>query len=293
LSKKPKVVPERKKALRGTVIDELFVRTADENYITARWCVNSHLYTDFFWLTVHALEKYLKAVLLYNGMSARTYSHNIAKLYDAVEKFAGKLLPKDLSVPEWCTPLPNSLPTKRFVQYLYRRGNADNRYALHGYTSRQPRDLFMVDGLVFAVRRLICSLDDRAFPKRVRTAPPITNRQLLANEPHDFRRMGMPLDNLIAATEDSPLRIAALNQNLHFAPPDFPHTPPQQIESSIRIPIIDNRIFRPLQSGDSYVVAEGLAVAKWLVNNVDMSKQLSGQIQDSIKMAEHNLTSLT
>jgi hypothetical protein len=237
---------------------------------------------------VHALEKYLKAVLLYNGKSSLRYSHNIVKLYDAVASFAGKLLPKTLSVPEWSTVLPNSLPTKTFVEYLYRRGNADNRYALPGYTVHQPRDFFMVDALVFAVRRLICPLNDRAFPERVRTAPPITNRRLLINDPYIFRHLGMPLDNLIAETENSPVRIAALNQNLPFAPPDFSHIPLQQIERAFRNPIIDDRIFGPLQSSASYSVAEGLAVAQWVVKNVQLPKGLGGQIRDAITIAKRN-----
>jgi HEPN domain-containing protein len=58
-------------ASKNNLASELFVRTADENYITARWCANNQLNTDFLWLAVHALEKYLKAVLLVNGHDTR------------------------------------------------------------------------------------------------------------------------------------------------------------------------------------------------------------------------------
>ncbi len=51
-------------ASKNNLVHELFVRTADENYIAARWCAINRLNTDFLWLAVHALEKYLKAVLL-------------------------------------------------------------------------------------------------------------------------------------------------------------------------------------------------------------------------------------
>ena len=44
-------------ASKNSLIGELFVRTADENYITARWCGTNRLNTDFLWLAVHALEK--------------------------------------------------------------------------------------------------------------------------------------------------------------------------------------------------------------------------------------------
>jgi hypothetical protein len=68
---------ERFRALQTDVVHDLFVRTADENYITARSCAVNRLYTDFFWLAVHALEKYLKAVLLLNGSSSKGCVHNM------------------------------------------------------------------------------------------------------------------------------------------------------------------------------------------------------------------------
>lgn len=55
---------------KHSIINELFIATADDNYVLARW---QHLNVDFFWLAVHALEKYLKAVLLLNGKSAKPY----------------------------------------------------------------------------------------------------------------------------------------------------------------------------------------------------------------------------
>ncbi len=37
---------------------DLFIATADDNYITARWCHQHGLSIDFFWLGAQALEKY-------------------------------------------------------------------------------------------------------------------------------------------------------------------------------------------------------------------------------------------
>jgi hypothetical protein len=92
--------------LKSNLVQDLFVRTADENYITARWCVFNHLHIDFFWLGVHALEKYMKAVLLLNGFSSikdrngEKYGHDIIRLYAQVESFAAELLPSLLEKPE-------------------------------------------------------------------------------------------------------------------------------------------------------------------------------------------------
>ena len=44
------------------IVQKLFVATADQYYITARWAYQNELNIDFFWLATHAMETYLKAV---------------------------------------------------------------------------------------------------------------------------------------------------------------------------------------------------------------------------------------
>ena len=87
---------------RHSIVDELFIKTADDNYVTARWCYANGFDVDFFWLAVHALEKYLKAVLLLNGRSGKkatvagkkfNYRHDIVLLYADVKPLAPELLP--------------------------------------------------------------------------------------------------------------------------------------------------------------------------------------------------------
>src|SRR6185437_4053231 len=85
---------------KHSIINELFIATADDNYVLARSCFHQHLNVDFFWLAVHALEKYLKAVLLLNGKTAKSYGHDIVKLYASVTPLAPELLPSILGKPE-------------------------------------------------------------------------------------------------------------------------------------------------------------------------------------------------
>lgn len=66
---------------------QMFVATADQNYILARTAYFNELDVDFFWLSAHALEKYLKAILLLNGRSAKNYGHNIIDLYEDAKKW--------------------------------------------------------------------------------------------------------------------------------------------------------------------------------------------------------------
>ena len=110
-------------AYRHSIVDELFIKTADDNYVTARWCFAYGLNVDFFWLGVHALEKYLKAALLLNGRSAKgyilgtkekKYGHNIVKLYTDVQRLAPELLPPQLVQPtEIEGPVWHEEPTER------------------------------------------------------------------------------------------------------------------------------------------------------------------------------------
>ncbi|MFM8331792.1 MAG: HEPN domain-containing protein [Candidatus Methylumidiphilus sp.] len=66
--------------------------TADQDYISARMSYRANLIEPFLWSSLHAVEKYLKAILLFTGRTTfndngRSYSHNICDLLNAVEDF--------------------------------------------------------------------------------------------------------------------------------------------------------------------------------------------------------------
>jgi hypothetical protein len=208
---------------QANIIDELFVRTADENYITARWCAFNRLHTDFAWLAVHALEKYLKAVLLYNGKQAKKQGHDILKLYQSVKSLAVKHLPKTLSKPpDLVIGHRFERTPENFIEHLYQNGNAANRYLIYGHDTR-TEDLHMLDTMVFAIRRLICTLDEPVLRTRVESAssPIPTQREILLRQSEYCPRQFMPLDDLIQSKAGDPLRNVALNLNLAFAPSDL------------------------------------------------------------------------
>lgn len=282
---------------QASITDELFVRTADENYIAARWCAINRLNTDFAWLAVHALEKYLKAVLLYNGKPAKTQGHKIVELYEEVKLLAAPLLPTILAKPpslvigHWFERTP-----EHFLAHLYTNGNPDNRYLIFGYDTR-TEDLHMLDSMVFAIRRLICTLED---PLRLHrggmpslSAVP-TNYEVLLQQPEYRPAHYMPLDEAIRVSDDSAARFAALNLNLAFTPPDFPHTAMKGGDSS-RTPVIRRRVLDPMERSDHSQVNEGIETAKWLLDNVRLpgeGKKKSGvakQIYDAIVDAERRL----
>jgi len=270
---------------------ELFVRTADQNYVTARWCANNGLNTDFLWLAVHALEKYYKAVLLVNGHDTRGYSHKVVRLHHDVKAFAGPLLPDRLARPHQLDlVLWRDRSAEEFMAHLLDNGNADNRYAIYGYVTG-TQDLHMLDAIVFAVRRLICELDVEVFTGADEPGvPSFTHRDILTQQPAFRFPMAMPLDDLVGSREDTPLRQAALNLNFPFAPVNFVHRPMPEGASSSN-PVIIRRILDPLASDDPNLAREGIELARWFLTNVQVPRGtpdnpgVREQIQDGIDVA--------
>jgi hypothetical protein len=269
-------------AMKNTIIDDLFTRTADENYVTARWCATNGLETDFFWLAVHALEKYMKAALLRNGRSAKDYNHEILKLHNEINKIAEDLLPAELEKPDglsiayWRT---KSL--RNFLEYLYENGNAHNRYLIFGFV-QHIENLHMLDQTVFAFRRLICPLDDKVIPG----GPTFTHRDQLRKNPRYRGAAGadMPLERLIQSKQHTPLRHAALNLNLSFAPPGYPHTE-MSGSLSAHSPMLATRILDPLASQNGDIAALGLELGTWVLQNMPLPSEVRQQIRDAMAAA--------
>lgn len=182
-----------------SIIMDLFVRTADENYITARWCIENGLHVDFYWLSAHSVEKYCKAILLFNGYKAQSDGHNIVELFKKVKTIAEDLIPSKISKPDhldvhnWM-----EMKTDDFIRKLYRNGNPDNRYLLYGYASDKT-DVFRLDATVFYLRRCVCSLDEPLFGQREISegAPKLTEREVLLKQKLFYHSLNMPLDDVI------------------------------------------------------------------------------------------------
>jgi HEPN domain len=274
LTTEPGVPIDLIKSYKMDLVHQLFVGTADENYITSRWCFFSHFYTDFFWLAAHALEKYLKAVLLLNGSTSKKFQHNIVELYSSVKPIGDDLLPSMLKAPEGLETGRDVSP-EDFFAYLYARGNTHNRYMIYGYSAHE-QDIFMVDKMVFSLRRLTVPLEDRAFPPHVKSA--ITYRQRLTGESYYYPDLLLPLDSLVKSTENSPARVAALNLNLTaFTPDNFTHVAAPIARIAFQNPVIERRIFAPLQSGDPQIAAWGLQIAEWCLENITLPDGKRGE----------------
>lgn len=106
------------------------------DYIHARLAYRNELLPQFLWSSLQAIEKYLKAILLYNRVEAKDVNHSLAKglKYTAVLPFEIRLSPV----------------TGKFIEYVDKYGA--NRYLDWSYFIRGPK-LVELDKAVWEIRR--------------------------------------------------------------------------------------------------------------------------------------------
>jgi HEPN domain-containing protein len=256
-------------AEKHSIVRELFINTADDNYINARCCFNEGLHADFFWLSVHALEKYMKAILLMNGRSSKSYSHDIVKLYPQIRALAPELLPTKLIKPDDAMPEDywHDEEVDAFIKRLYRDGQADNRYQLYGY-SRRADDLWKIDQLIFNVRRLCRSLEVHFLGERKIGVPNDSVRQRLLKDQPSAWALHCKLEATIEGKRGDVLQHALLNWNHAFAPSDYQHTPADYVYASSNSVLI-RRIFEPLEGGSGNF-AEADKLWSWIKANIQL-----------------------
>lgn len=111
---------------------------ADQDYIMARIAYRKEFDQQFRWCSLQALEKYLKAILIYNCKSAKGIGHDIVEALERVK-----------SISDLGFSLPSS-DMEKFIAYISTYG-AD-RYLSHP-TYLRYNALLTLDKTVWCVRR--------------------------------------------------------------------------------------------------------------------------------------------
>ncbi len=109
----------------NAIANERFLDNADHEYISARCLYQIGLRTQFYWCALHALEKYLKCILLFNrtdpsspignGMTLKHFGHDLVTMLKECECL--KSIGFELSTEN-----------KLFVEQLSRASQGANRY---------------------------------------------------------------------------------------------------------------------------------------------------------------------
>jgi hypothetical protein len=277
----------QQQALRNNIVYDMYLDTADQNYVVARWCFQRNLALDFLWNATHCLEKMMKAVLLLNGKSGikaageqKPYGHDLERLFPEVSALAADLLP-DLLIKPTEIDMPWQVETvEQFVGRISANGDAHNRYQVYGHTLHRE-DLYKFDRVVYAIRRLCCPLDSYLFGNIRHGQPTVTVREQLERQadymPHLVSsRFANPTD----AKASEELRHAALNHNLIFAP-DYDHGE-LRCGSSTLNPVLGRRILVADEQGAAGArAAETVELADWVIENIALPPSVRSQLLEA------------
>ncbi len=81
----------------NTFATRSFRDTADMDYISARMCYRAGLIEQFHWQSLQAIEKYLKAILLYNRVKAKKIGHSLEKAINKLSELPFEINTSDVA----------------------------------------------------------------------------------------------------------------------------------------------------------------------------------------------------
>jgi len=118
-----------------------FRNTADKDYIHARMAYQGDLYPQFLWSSIHALEKYVKCILLLNRvpLPKKRIGHEVCR---SLELLKNKDNPVDIKLSE---------ETNKFLERLEKFG-AKYRYLEVSWFAGKD-ELFKLDKAVWEIRK--------------------------------------------------------------------------------------------------------------------------------------------
>lgn len=197
---------------------DVFRKQADYDYIAARANYRMRLRQQFLWSAQQAMEKYLKAILLFNGKSARyyqpvdggkqrEYGHDLEALFVEVKKlplFQIALETDDVA----------------FLGYLSRLGGSNRYLSQSSYNTSDA--IHRLDRLVWNVRRYCQFIPDRGLG--CRDAVPGLQAAFVKSlenperkqTPHTFSLQNGELEAVIKRHPKDPARKALVWANLWY-----------------------------------------------------------------------------
>jgi len=157
---------------------------ADEDYICARLAYRNQLSSQFRWCSLQAIEKYLKAILLFNNLSAKSLGHNL----EAALKRVRDIPDLEFEVPQ---------DVEEFTTYLTAHG-ADRYFSKATYVPENA--LVSLDRSVWFVRRFCFYMRDRD-PEGNSLLPyyrRVAKCEWACQNPHKYKIRGGFLEKVVA-----------------------------------------------------------------------------------------------
>ena len=187
-------LPTRQQAvIRGKIADiviETFIDSADIDYINARFMALNHQYRPFFWPALQAIEKCLKASLIFCGVPVRgnNFGHKLISMANTLRPHDKVLEELKLAPAEQHSELERlnlwgTHDPMEFIASVEEYGDPSNRYNLFG-SKYEASYLPKLDQIVWALRskyigdKALCGtgmnrmLDYAAYEQNFCFAPP-------------------------------------------------------------------------------------------------------------------------
>jgi hypothetical protein len=240
-----KYPPETQSMLKRKIkdiVNETFIFSADYDYLNARWLSINRLYRPFFWATLQAIEKYLKANLLYHGICVKNYGHNILRMASELEAYDTflkntNLVPRAEHEILLQMNLWGSADVYVFLETIEKYGDPNNRYDFYG-SHYEFSHLFKLDHVIYALRSKVTELN-------------------LLHKVRDLDR----------------LRYFAYEQNFYFAPVDYEHQSIYGlVGANISVPSIEAAL--------KGVYGYPQVFAKWLKDNIKIDDRQIDKIKN-------------
>lgn len=197
---------------------ETFRKQADYDYIAARSNYRMELRQQFLWSAQQAIEKYLKAILLFNGKSARFFIPPGSTKKREFHHDLDALLHEIKTIPIFEFEI--EADGEKFLSFLSSQGGK-NRYV--GTSAFSPIEaLQRLDRLVWHIRRYCqyvpgggynCPANEQSL--QVATVRAITDPSK-KEKPHFFAIIGGEIEKVIKRNPKDPARMALIWANMWY-----------------------------------------------------------------------------
>jgi len=202
----------------NTFATDIFRRQADCDYIAARANYRMRLRQQFLWSAHQAVEKYLKAILLFNGKSARFYTPTNTTKRKEFGHDLDALLLETISISLFRIDIDPE--NEQFLSYLSSQGGANRYISTSAYHTSNA--IHRLDRLVWHIRRYCQYIPDRGFG--CREAIPGMQEAFLKSitdpsikkVPHSFVLFAGELEKVIKRGPEDPARKALVWANLWY-----------------------------------------------------------------------------
>ena len=180
-----------------------FRDTADMDYIAARLSHRANLLEQFHWQSLQAIEKYFKAILLYNRIKAKNIGHSLSKA-----------LGKTQALPFRIQLTDKALEFIRHIDSFGRFRYLEASYYVRGYK------LVELDKTIWEIRRYCTVIDysrtlDNGEEERMLPVAIERIRRSEESHPMDFKLPGGLLEEIVE-NKQHPARSALIWQNGFF-----------------------------------------------------------------------------